>query len=195
MTEAAKSKQVVEVSELTELHVGELHESPDNPRSITDEGLRGLMHSLQKDPQMLRARPVIVDVDTGEVVCGNMRLRAARALGWDTVPVYIKKFESDAQRREWMLRDNNEYGQWIPNELQALVRQHEAEGADLQLLGFGQQELRDLLTIPDAELPDAPVQDVPVVFGVVIDCDSEDEQAGLLEELAERGLRCRALMA
>ena len=94
-----------------------------------------------------------------------------------------------------MLRDNNEYGQWVPDELQGLVRQHQQEGHDLRLLGFGQQELRDLLTVPDTPLPDAPVQDVPVIFGVVIDCDSEPQQAELLEELAGRGLSCRALMA
>ena len=174
--------------------VGQLHESPDNPREITQQSLEELMHSLRADPSMLQARPVIAD-EEGMVVCGNMRLRAARALGWDMVPVYVKAFESEAQKREWMLRDNNEFGQWVPDELQALVRQHQEEGHDLRLLGFGQQELRDLLTVEDGPLPEAPRQDVPVIFGVVIDCDSETEQAGLLEEFAGRGLQCRALMA
>ena len=137
---------------------------------------------------------MIADAE-GMVVCGNMRLRAARALNWDTVPTYVKDFESEAQKREWMLRDNNEFGNWVPDELQGLVRQHQAEGNDMRLLGFGGQELRDLLTIPDTPLPEAPVQQVPVIFGVVIDCDSEQEQASLLEELNERGLQCRALMA
>jgi ParB-like chromosome segregation protein Spo0J len=180
---------------LSDLHVGELHESPDNPREITAEGLEALAYSLQKDPSMLTARPIIATPE-GEVVCGNMRLRAARKLGWETVPVFIHVFESEAQKREWMLRDNNSYGGWVPDELQAMVRQHEAEGNDLRLLGFQEQELRDLIGSND-ELPqeDAPIDTVPVIFGVVIDCDDEDEQAGLLEEFTERGLKCRALMA
>ena len=152
------------------------------------------MYSLRKDPSMLEARPLIAD-DDGMVVCGNMRLRAARALGWDTVPVFTHTFESEAQKREWMLRDNNEYGQWVPDELQGLVRQHQSEGNDLRMLGFGGQELRDLLSVPEEPLPEAPVQQVPVIFGVVIDCDNETEQAALLEELSGRGLSARALMA
>lgn len=180
---------------ISRLHVGELHESPDNPREITAESLEALVYSIGADPGMLDARPIIATPD-GEVVCGNMRLRAARQLGWDTVPVFVKVFESEAQKREWMLRDNNQYGGWVPDELQALVRQHQSEGNDLRLLGFQQQELRDLLATHD-ELPqeDAPVDDIPIIYGVVIDLDSEEEQAALLEELTERGLRCRALMA
>lgn len=180
---------------LSDLHVGELHESPDNPREITVEALDALCYSLKQDPGMMNARPIIATPE-GEVVCGNMRLRAARKLGWESVPVFIHVFESDAQKREWMLRDNNSYGGWVPDELQAMVRQHDAEGNDLRLLGFQEQELRDLLTSND-ELPpeDAPIDTVPVIYGVVIDCDGEDEQASLLEELTERGLKCRALMA
>jgi ParB-like chromosome segregation protein Spo0J len=180
--------------EIVAVPVDELHESADNPRQITDEALRDLMHSLEADPSMLWARPVIANPD-GKAVCGNIRLRGAKRLGWQTVPTYVKEFDSPAQEREWMLRDNNQYGQWVPDELQALVRRHQEEGADLALLGFPQQELRDLLSVPDTPLPDAPVEQVPVIFGVVIDCDSEAEQASLLEELSGRGLSCRALMA
>lgn len=182
---------------LTTLHVGELHESPDNPREITDEAFEGLKYALEKQPQMLDARPIIATTE-GEVVCGNMRLRAARSLNWEEVPVYVREFESDSEKREWMLRDNNEYGSWVPEELRAMVAQHEAEGADLQLLGFSDQERRDLLQLPDDDaLPggDEPPEPIPVVFGVVIDCEGEDQQAELLEEFETRGLECRALMA
>jgi len=179
---------------VTEIALDQLHPAPWNPREITDEALQALCYSLEADPSMLRARPVICDTER-MIVCGEMRWRAAGRLGWRSVPAYVKSFESEAQKREWMLRDNNEYGNWVPDELQALVRTHQEQAGDLRLLGFGQQELRDLLTVDAGPLPDAPVQDVPVVYGVVIDCSSEDEQAELLEELSGRGLQCRALMA
>lgn len=182
-------------AELRPVAVSELHESPDNPRRITPERLQQLVASLRADPSMLDARPLVATPE-GEVVMGNMRLRAARQLGWETVPVYVKSFKDEAQKREWALKDNNPFGEWIPDELRGLVLVHRDEGHDLSLLGFGDQELRDLLTVDDGgALPDAPVQDVPVVFGVVIDCDSEAEQAELLEEFAGRNLKCRALMA
>lgn len=184
---------------ISHVHPSELREAPENPREITAERLAALKFSLEADPDMLEARPIIADVDTGEVVCGNMRLRAAKELGWTNIPVYLKSFSSAAERREWMLRDNQEYGNWVPDELAALVITHRDEGSDLRLLGFADQELKDLLSLsdPDPDLPltgDAPDDEVPVVYGIVIDCEDEDQQVALLEEFNEKGLNARALM-
>ena len=123
------------------MHPAELREADDNPREITDERYAALKYAMDSDPSMMEARPIIVDAQRGDVVCGNMRLRAARDLGWDEVPVYTKEFDTPAQRREWMLRDNNGYGDWVPTELAKLVAEHERAGQDLRLLGFSSQEL------------------------------------------------------
>lgn len=183
---------------ISRMHPAELHESETNPREITAEGLEALKFSMTSDPAMLEARPIIATTE-GEVIAGNMRLRAALELGWDAVPVYIKQFTSEAQKREWMLRDNNSYGEWVPDELSALVRRHEAEGGELALLGFREQELRDLGSLSeDPDLPeegDQESDDLPSMLGIVIDCADEGQQSTLLEEFAERGLKCRALMA
>jgi len=179
------------------MHPGELREAADNPREIRPERFEALKFALEADPSMMDARPVIVDAHRGDVVCGNMRLRAALALGWSSVAVYTKEFESDAQRREWMIRDNNGYGDWVPDELATLVEQQASEGADLKLLGFTEQELGDLRAIAghdEPPPPDAEVDDMTTVWGIVIDCEDADQQGELLEELAARGLNVRALM-
>jgi hypothetical protein len=100
-----------------------------------------------------------------------------------------------------MLRDNQEYGNWVPDELSRLVTMHESEGGDLRLLGFADQELADLRKIDEGgdgmDLPDAgdaDTEDMTTVWGIVIDCTDEDQQQELLEELNERGVKCRALM-
>jgi hypothetical protein len=60
---------------LQQLLLDRLHESPVNPRSITDEAFDRLKLALVEAPEMLQARPLIA-LPTGEVICGNMRLRA-----------------------------------------------------------------------------------------------------------------------
>ena len=178
------------------MHPAELREAPENPRDIRPERFEALKYAMTKDPSMLDARPIVVDAGSGEVVCGNMRLRAALAMDWTEVPVYTKEFESAEQRREWMIRDNNGYGDWVPDELSRMVNAH-AETGDLKMLGFADQELADLrkLTSSNGDDPvDAPEDPIPEVWGIVIDCESADQQAELLEEFMGRGLNTRALM-
>jgi ParB-like chromosome segregation protein Spo0J len=198
-------------SPISFLHPDEIQESPENPREITPERFEALKHSLRFAPEMMLARPVIVDSRGAQVVAGNMRHRAAKALlanepeggfaqkiaEWGGVPCYVKEF-TDAEKREWMLRDNNGYGNWVPDELVALVAAHEDEGGDMRLLGFSEQEVRDIKSIDSGpDLPpegDALTEPPTSVWGVVIDCDTEEQQVALLEEFAERGLTCRALL-
>ena len=53
--------------------------NPANPRIIKDEKFHKLVKSLQDFPRMLELRPIIVD-ETGMVLGGNMRLKAAKEL-------------------------------------------------------------------------------------------------------------------
>lgn len=191
-------------------------EAEDNPRSITPERERALRHSIKKAPDMLDSRPLVIDVKQGDIVCGNQRRRQVFDIlandpedetaklrecleQWGGIPVYYKEFESPAERREWMLRDNQEYGDWVPDELASMVAQHEQDGADMSLLGFDGDQLKDLLTLASGDdISEDPPDDDPIppdVWGVVIECDSEEQQAELLEEFAERGLNVRALIA
>lgn len=179
--------------------LAELRESEDNPRDISDERYEALKYALNKDPDMLQARPIIATPD-GEVVCGNMRLRALTDLGWTEAPVYIKAL-SPAQKREWMLRDNQEYGDWVPDELASLLAAHRDDEADMKLLGFGEPQIANLLKMHD-DTGNGSGQDATggtgavagEVWGVVVECESEDQQAELVEELSERGLEVRALI-
>jgi ParB-like chromosome segregation protein Spo0J len=126
-----------------------------------------------------------------------MRLRAARDLGWTEVPVFLADL-SEQRKREWMLRDNQEYGSWEQEALAELVAEHEASGGDMRLLGFDDSDLDTLLketgggadgdgSDPD---PDPPMD----MWGIVVDCDSEQQQGELLERLAGEGFNVRALL-
>jgi hypothetical protein len=92
---------------------------------------------------MLAARPLVALPD-GTVVAGNMRLRAARLLGWETVPTVYADLD-ETQARLWLLRDNNEYGEWQEDALGELLAQLSHEQADLDLTGFPPDELERLI--------------------------------------------------
>ena len=147
---------------LRPLAVSLLRESDDNPRWISDDKLGDLKYALATQPNMLEARPIIAD-EHGVVICGNMRLRAAQRLGWRHAPVYVHYFTSDAEKREWMLRDNQEYGDWVPDRLAQMVLQHVNDGADTRLLGFGEEEIAQMVMratgdafVPEPSEPPAP---------------------------------------
>jgi hypothetical protein len=120
-----------------------LHLAPGNPRTISPERLEQLKRSLESDREMLGVRPLIALLD-GTVVCGNQRLRAAQALGWETIPAVLIDLD-ERRAKEWMLRDNNAFGEWVPDDLASLLQEMKVDGADLDLLGFDEAELQQLL--------------------------------------------------
>jgi DNA modification methylase len=130
---------------LRRIPLTELHESPVNPRAISDEAFERLQQSIQASPEMLQARPMIATLD-GEVICGNMRLRAQLALGESEGWAFVADL-SDNEKREWMVRDNNEYGDWVQDELASLISAHQEAGGDTSLLGFAQPEVDELLKL------------------------------------------------
>jgi ParB-like chromosome segregation protein Spo0J len=172
--------------------LGELHESEANPRTISATRLALLKSDLEHDRDMLWARPIIATPD-GEVVAGNMRLRAAAELGWTEIPVFTEAL-SDERKREWMLRDNASYGDWIPGQLADTIAEAQHQGSDLTHLGFNEAEVNGFLRRAATEAKGAQEQ-LPSVFAVVIDCADEHQQASLLERFAAEGLTARALLA
>ncbi|WP_297775428.1 hypothetical protein [Mycobacterium sp.] len=201
---------------ISHVHPGELRESAINPRQIDPQRFDALKHALEADPDMLDARPLIADTN-GEVVAGNMRLRAIKDMiaGIDTpigayprlnafidrrggVPVAIYELD-DKRRREIMLRDNQPYGEYVESSLQALLADYTAlPDADPLLTGFEPDEIDRLLgngpDTGDDPTGDADVDPEPDVWGVVVECDNEDAQVELLERLDAEGYNVRALL-
>ncbi|OAI40631.1 hypothetical protein AYO38_05615 [bacterium SCGC AG-212-C10] len=146
--------------------VGELHPAAWNPRTITDERFQNLCRSIAADPEFLWRRPVLANLQ-GEVMAGNMRLRAAQHLGMDAIPAILDDVPEQLAR-ERALRDNAQWGEWQEDDLAQLLAGLAANESDLSLLGFEDKALHKLLnsidrggglTDPD-DVPEAPA--VPV---------------------------------
>jgi DNA modification methylase len=133
--------------------------APWNPRSIKDERFQNLCASIQADPDFLWRRPILAQADS-TIYAGNMRYRAAQHLGMLEVPAIVEDV-SDQLARERALRDNAQWGEWAGDDLAALLEGLKAEGTDLDLLGFDERELQQLLDRLGKDAALADPDDVP----------------------------------
>ncbi len=111
--------------------------------------------------------PILVASDAG-IVAGHGRLLAARKLGLGEVPVVVLDHLSETQRRAYIIADNKLAlnAGWDEKMLAQELREIEAEGLDLAVAGFSDDELEDLLVEPEPQrdieeaIPEAPAKPV-----------------------------------
>lgn len=136
--------------------VAKLKPWEENPRVIDAQRMEQLKRSLEADAGMLEVRPLVALPD-GTVIMGNQRLAAAQALGWEKIPVAYVNLDA-ITARSWAIRDNQSYGEWEPADLSEMLRElRDNETVDLDVLGFREDELDELLRQRDADpRPPAP---------------------------------------
>jgi hypothetical protein len=120
--------------------IGAVKGNSRNPRFIRDEKFKKLVASLVEFPEMATLRPLVVD-ENMTVLGGNMRLKAMQELKWKEVPIVVAEGLTDAQKDEFVIKDNVGFGDW---NWEQLANEWDAE----ELTRWG-------LDIPgfDAELP------------------------------------------
>lgn len=84
--------------------------NPDNPRFIKDESFKKLVKSLKEFPEMIDARPIVVNMDW-VILGGNMRYRALREIGATETKVMRVDWSEDKQK-EFVIKDNVSGGEW-----------------------------------------------------------------------------------
>lgn len=102
---------LIEIHKLS-LNTGQIPDVPKNPRFIRDERFKKLVKSLEDNPEMLSARELLVYNYDGEliVIGGNMRLRAAKELGYKEIPCKILEDLTPEQIRAIVIKDNVSFG-------------------------------------------------------------------------------------
>jgi hypothetical protein len=134
------------------MNLSELQENPNNPRIIKDDKFQKLVKSIKEFPEMLEARPIVVNPDN-IVLGGNMRLKACKAAGLKEAPVYVASWE-ESKANEFIVKDNVGFGEWdwdiLANEWDAT--QLEEWGLDVWT---PEEEEVEGLTDPD-EVPSVP---------------------------------------
>lgn len=92
--------------------VSSLRVADYNPRTISDKSLSDLKESIQRfgmvDPIIVNSHPSRY----GVVIGGHMRLRAAKELGYTTIPVVFVSITDIEKEKELNLRLNKNTGEW-----------------------------------------------------------------------------------
>lgn len=81
-----------------------------NPRYIDEKEFKSLVESIKSFPEMLDARPIVVDKDL-RILGGNMRWKASLEAGLGQVTIYIAGWDPEKDK-EFIIKDNVSAGQW-----------------------------------------------------------------------------------
>ena len=158
-------------------NIAEIKPNPKNPRVIKDDKFKKLVESLRTFPQMLDKRPLICVTDPVDGLIfplgGNMRLKAAQELKMAKLPVEMADDWTEEQRREFVIKDNSNFGTW---DFQVLANEWDSEqltewGIDLPGFDVNPDEMGEGFTLPDGDK--APFQQMTFTLA--------DEQAAVIK--------------
>jgi len=114
--------------------------------------------------------PILIDAANG-IIAGHGRLMAAQKLGMDVVPCLRLDHLTDAQRRAYVIADNKLAlnATWDEAALAGEIERLLEDGFDLDLTGFGEDEIAEFLQddkneglTDEDDVPDAAEQVVSV---------------------------------
>ena len=129
------------------VRIDKLHPHHKNPRH-NDHAVDSIANSIKR---FGFTSPIIANADQ-TILAGHTRWKAAKQIGLDTVPVvYVDLSPVDAELL--MIADNKlgEKADWNTDQLSSLLMDLKEQGEDLDVLGFEQHELDELLEDLDAD--------------------------------------------
>jgi ParB-like chromosome segregation protein Spo0J len=152
MTTAPQANGLAALAERIELWpIEKLRPYERNPRTHSEAQVDQIAASMV---EFGWTNPVLVD-EQGGILAGHGRLLAARRLGLAEVPVIQVEHLSEAQKRAYLIADNQLALQagWSEELLAEELAWLRDESFDLDLIGFDASELERLLALADGEAP------------------------------------------
>jgi DNA modification methylase len=161
MTRAPQATGLAALAERIELWpIDRLHPYERNPRTHSEAQVDQIAASIV---EFGWTNPILIDENAG-ILAGHGRLLAARKLGLPEVPVIRFEHLSEAQKRAYILADNQIALQagWDDALLAEELAWLRDERFDLDLIGFDASELERLLALADGEaVSDETEDEVP----------------------------------
>lgn len=161
----------------------------NNSRTHSDEQVAQIAASIKEFGFI---NPVVIDGENG-VIAGHGRIMAAKLLGLDEVPCVKADHLTDAQRKAYVIADNQLAlnAGWDEELLKVELESLEELDFDLGLLGFEDDFLEEVFEGEEEKeikemLPDEEI-------GLYVYVDSETEQEKIFNEMEERGYKCKIL--
>lgn len=167
--------------EVSYRHVADIHELPDNPRTISEKQFEILKESIIENPEFFHARPILLSNRTGELVAfaGNKRLQAAIKANMKQVPTILFENLPEEKERELAIRDNIQNGDWDKD---LLIESWN----DIPLIDLGLEI--ELTKDPFEGIPVEKVQSTEKFYLLNIRCEDEKHCQSLYEKFIKEGL-------
>lgn len=133
------------------------------------------------------AAPILARKKTKVVIAGHTRLKAARLLGLETVPVVFLDL-TESQSKRLALADNRlgEIASWDDEELRDILTDLDDEGADLSVLGWTGADIDKLFADDDAAIREWEAGDLHSDQQIVVLLHVQFDEAGRLREMFEK---------
>ena len=136
----------------------------NNPRKLSEQAIEKVAMSLK---EYGFRQPIVVDKDM-VIVAGHTRYRASKKLGLKQVPISIIDNLSEEQINAYRIADNRtaEESEWDSELLKMEIKELEAKDFKLDLLGFNEDQLNDILfeekqgLTDEDEVPETPEEPI-----------------------------------
>lgn len=141
---------------IEEISIGALKEYGRNTRTHSAEQVEQLKRSIT---EFGFTNPVLID-EKNVIIAGHGRTRAARELGMEKLPCVRLAGLSEAQKKALRIADNQLAlnAGWDEELLKIELAELQAEDFDLDLIGFSDEEIENLLQTPE-EKPEVTEDD------------------------------------
>ena len=138
--------------------ISELTPARYNPRKISSDALGRLTKSLS---ELGNLQPITWNAKTGNIVGGHQRLKCYQALQKDEVEVWAVWLD-EAQEKAANIALNKLSGEFDLPSLKDILEELDTGEIDLDITGFGADELADLMEQTKPEVEEDEVPEVPV---------------------------------
>ncbi len=136
----------------------------NNPRKLSDTAIEKVAMSLK---EYGFRQPIVVDKDR-VIVAGHTRFRASKKLGLKQVPISVIDNLTEEQINAYRIADNRtaEESEWDNELLKMEIKELEAKDFKLDLLGFNDEQLNNILfeekqgLTDEDEVPEAPEEPI-----------------------------------
>lgn len=186
------------------LKIEDLQPAPYNPRQISDGAAEGLRYSMEEFGDL---SGIVWNERTGHLVAGHQRVEQLKELGavlhdgvlrgsFGEFPVRVVDWPEGKEKAANIAANNTHIAGEFTPDLASLLEEVQAFVGDEDFERLRLDALADGIPAPPVEVDEdedtAPRID-GMTYSVIADFASEEEQARLLMELEERGIKCRLL--
>lgn len=186
--------------QIQEILLADLREYENNPRN-NDGAIQAVAESIKQFGWRV---PLVVDKDN-IIVAGHTRYRAAQLLGLDRVPCLIADDLTPEQVKAYRLADNKtaELAEWDFSALEIELAELSEMELDFDMSDFGfidsefdknEEEVEgDEQDEIEEEINADSSYKYQEQYGVIVICESEEEQESTYNELMESGYKCKVV--